>query len=189
MINISDRMTVFSVCNYRYWLTSIKFRSLRNNKKKVTSTDTNTTWLTFLYPPPRSSGCAEAPPTAGLPRCRRWKRQRSRGGGRFPTWAACPTAESPGSAYLSVGRRDGIHRICTRSDQCSPPGFYLILKQQFISAHFGYRATGHPPLIQWAWNPQQPASSQYKYKNTGSDSLTVFSPWGPEFQLSFGWFI
>lgn len=60
--------------------------------------------LTFWCLLPRNSGCGVAPPTAGHPQCQRWKRQRSRGGGRFPAWAGCPTEGSPESAYL-VGEK------------------------------------------------------------------------------------
>ena len=48
-----------------------------------------------------SSGFVEAPPTAGRRRFRIWKRRRSRGEGRCPASAACPTAASREFAYLN----------------------------------------------------------------------------------------
>ena len=39
-------------------------------------------------------------PTSEPPWCRRWRRRRSRGGGRSPAWEECPGATSPGSSYL-----------------------------------------------------------------------------------------
>ena len=64
------------------------------------------------WSPPCSSGCAgrsrwcnisawAVRPTAAHRWCRRWRRRRSRGGGRCPAWAECRAATSPGSSYLA----------------------------------------------------------------------------------------
>lgn len=67
--------------------------------------------LTFWCPLPGSSGCAAAPPTAGLPQCQKWKRQRSRGEGHFRAWAGCPIAVSPRSAYLQSGTKKKVMKV------------------------------------------------------------------------------
>lgn len=58
-------------------------------------------------------GCSSAAgvirPTAGRRWSRRWRTRRSRVEGRCPTWAGCPTAASPGSAYLQ--KRQGNEKF------------------------------------------------------------------------------
>lgn len=54
---------------------------------------------------PQSSGFWGGRPTAGRLRCRIWRRQRSRAAARYPAWAGCPAAGSPGCAYLTEETR------------------------------------------------------------------------------------
>lgn len=79
--------------------------STTRRTKNVPAARNDLNLLTFWCLLPRSSGCGAAPPTAGRPQCQRWKRRRSRGGGRFPALAGCPTEGSRESAYL-VGRKE-----------------------------------------------------------------------------------
>lgn len=62
-------------------------------------------WLTVWSSPRGSSGFSAAPPTAALLWCRRWRRRKSRGEGRYPAWAACRAAGSPGYACLERDRQ------------------------------------------------------------------------------------
>lgn len=131
-------------------------------------------FLTFWCPLPGSSGCAVAPPTAGLPQCRRWKRQKSRGEGHFPAWAGCPTAVSPRSACLHSGTQKWkapseilIFTITTNMHLHTWMSTHMIDGWIWHVVHQmppGYQTPWQPLLILWAWNPQLHPHSQYNYK-------------------------
>lgn len=149
--------------------------------------------LTFWCLLPGSSGCAVAPPTAGHPQCQRWKRQRSRGGGRFRAWAGCPTAESLRSAYL-VGQR--INRVIKKWRNYAifcAQNKYRCFKLTCVTAEFCISCGGEPLT-----GPQVKTQSDNLYwsrelgtdhfgpavniitsdDNTPSDSLTLLFPVG-----------
>lgn len=65
--------------------------------------------LTGWSSPRGSSGFSVAQPITARRWCQRWRRRRSRAAARYPAWAECRAAGSPGSAYL-WSSADGLIR-------------------------------------------------------------------------------